>query len=171
MEILDKDLNSLPIENGVEGEVVYTGLVKECQPLIRWRDKDLVRVYTDPCVCGLPGPRIEFLGRVDDMLLVKGVNVFPNAVRDVIARTSELVSGEIQIIRTSPSSVVEAPVQVDVCLQPCVGLECRNELKVLLEQALQSTLRFRASVRLIEPDDFVPEYGPTGKAKLVRTLS
>jgi phenylacetate-CoA ligase len=171
MEILDKDLRPLPLENGVEGEVVFTGLVKECQPLIRWRDKDLIRVYTAPCSCGRPGPRIEFRGRIDDMLLVKGVNVFPNAVRDVVARSSDLVSGEIQILRYSLSAVVEAPVEVQVCLKPGVGQEPRSMLTEQLEANLQSTLRFRARVNLVDPADFTLEYGSTGKAKLVRTLS
>lgn len=170
MEILDKDLNPLPIENGVEGEVVFTGLVKECQPLIRWRDKDLIRVYTDPCSCGRPGPRIEFRGRIDDMLLVKGVNVFPNAVRDVVAASSDLVGGEIQILRYSDSAVVEAPVDVEVCLKPHVASEARARLAQKLEAAIQNKLRFRARVHLIEPDNFSMEYGATGKAKLVRTI-
>lgn len=170
VEILDKDLRSLPIESGVEGEAVYTGLVKECQPLIRWRDKDLIRVFTDPCSCGRPGPRIEFRGRIDDMLLVKGVNVFPNAVRDVVAASSALVSGEIQILRYSASAVVEAPVDIEVCLAPGVGPEPRARLAEELEAAIQNRLRFRARVHLVEPSDFKMEHGATGKAKLVRTL-
>ncbi|MFC3053790.1 phenylacetate--CoA ligase family protein [Kordiimonas pumila] len=171
MEILDKDLNPLPLENGIEGEIVFTGLVKECQPLIRWRDKDLIRVYTDPCPCGRPGPRIEFRGRIDDMLLVKGVNVFPTAVRDTVARSSELVSGDIQILRYSSSAVVEAPVDVEVCLKPNVGTEPLDRLKARLEDAIQSKLRFRARVHLVASSDFTLDYGATGKAKLVRTLS
>lgn len=171
MELLNKDLQPLPWEHGVEGEVVFTGLVKECQPLIRFRDKDLIRLYTDACPCGLPGPRIEFRGRIDDMLLVKGVNVFPNAVRDVVARSSELVSGEIQILRYSPSAVVEAPVDVQVCMRPGVDAALRPGLTERLEDALQTTLRFRARVSLVDPEHFTLEYGATGKAKLVRTVS
>lgn len=170
VEILDKDLRPLPIENGVEGEVVYTGLVKECQPLIRWRDKDLIRVFTDPCPCGRPGPRIEFRGRIDDMLLVKGVNVFPNAVRDVVAASSDLVSGEIQILRYSASPVVDAPVDIEVCLGPGVKPDQRERLAQELETTIQNRLRFRSRVHLVEAGDFTMEYGPTGKAKLVRTL-
>lgn len=170
VEILDKDLRPLPIENGVEGEVVYTGLVKECQPLIRWRDKDLIRVFTDPCPCGRPGPRIEFRGRIDDMLLVKGVNVFPNAVRDVVAASSDLVSGEIQILRYSASPVVDAPVDIEVCLAPGVKPDQRERLAQELETTIQNRLRFRSRVHLVEAGDFTMEYGPTGKAKLVRTL-
>ena len=170
VEILDKDLRPLPIENGVEGEVVYTGLVKECQPLIRWRDKDLIRVFTEPCPCGRPGPRIEFRGRIDDMLLVKGVNVFPNAVRDVVAASSDLVSGEIQILRYSASPVVDAPVDIEVCLAPGVKPDQREQLAQELETTIQNRLRFRSRVHLVEAADFTMEYGPTGKAKLVRTL-
>ncbi|MBB6125280.1 phenylacetate--CoA ligase family protein [Sphingobium subterraneum] len=171
MEILDEDLMPMPLENGVEGEVVFTGLVKECQPLIRWRDKDLIRVFTDPCACGRPGARIEFRGRIDDMLLVKGVNVFPNAVRDVVAASSDLVSGDIQILRYSSSAVVEAPVDVEIGLKPGVGAEQHAELTILLEAAIQNRLRFRSRVRLVNAEDFAMEYGATGKAKLVRTVT
>ncbi|MFH1090258.1 MAG: AMP-binding protein, partial [Pseudomonadota bacterium] len=83
-EVVDpQTLEVLPFENGVEGEVVFTGLEKECAPLIRWRDKDIVQVFTEPCECGLPGFRYFIKGRADDMLLVRGVNVYPHAVRDV----------------------------------------------------------------------------------------
>ncbi len=170
MEILDADLQPMPLENGVEGEVAFTGLVKECQPLIRFRDKDIIRVYTDPCPCGRPGPRIEFRGRIDDMLLVKGVNVFPNAVRDVVARSSDLVSGDIQILRYSTSAVVEAPVEVQVRLKKDVADSCRIGLKEDLETKIQNALRFRARVTLVEAEKFTPEYGATGKAKLVKTI-
>lgn len=169
MEILDKDLRPLPLEDGVEGEVVFTGLVKECQPLIRWRDKDIIRVHTSPCPCGRPGPRIEFKGRVDDMLLVKGVNVFPNAVRDVVARSSDAVSGEIQIIRHSNSPVVEAPVEVRVRLQPAT--QPSTALAEWLEGAIRNILRFQPRVVLVAHDAFEPEYGATGKAKLVKTIA
>lgn len=171
MEILDSNLQPMPWENGVEGEVAFTGLVKECQPLIRFRDKDLIRIYTEPCPCGRPGPRIEFRGRIDDMLLVKGVNVFPNAVRDVVAETSNLVTSNIQILRHSNSAVVEAPVDVLVCLKE-EGVEIDNpQLSQQLESAIQNRLRFRARIQLVRPKDFTPEYGATGKAKLVKTIS
>lgn len=168
MEILDSDLRPLPLEDGVEGEVVFTGLVKECQPLIRWRDKDIIRVHTAPCPCGRPGPRIEFKGRIDDMLLVKGVNVFPNAVRDVVAGASDRVSGEIQIIRHSSSPVVEAPVEVRVRLNP--GVTADDRLTADLDAAIKNILRFQPRVVLLAHDRFEPEYGATGKAKLVKTL-
>ncbi|MAW82138.1 MAG: hypothetical protein CMI63_18015 [Parvularcula sp.] len=171
MEILDDDLQPMPLEHGVEGEVAFTGLVKECQPLIRFRDKDIIRVYTDPCPCGRPGPRIEFRGRIDDMLLVKGVNVYPNAVRDVVARSSDLVTGDIQIVRYSSSAVVEAPVDVQVCLKKGVREAQQAAIKEQLESAIQNTLRFKAQVNLVQPDAFRPEYGATGKAKLVKTVS
>ena len=97
-------MEPLPLEDGVEGEIVFTGLDKECAPQIRWRDKDIIHVTTKPCACGRPGPRMTFRGRVDDMLLVKGVNVFPNAVRDVINRVSPLTTGNIRIVKDSSAA-------------------------------------------------------------------
>ncbi|MFQ5792825.1 MAG: phenylacetate--CoA ligase family protein, partial [Acidobacteriota bacterium] len=75
-----KTLEVLPFEDGVEGEIVLTGLEKECAPLVRWRDKDIVQVFTEPARSGLPGFRFIIKGRADDMLLVRGVNVYAHAI-------------------------------------------------------------------------------------------
>lgn len=59
VEIIDpKTLEVLPFEDGVEGEIVYTGLEKECAPFVRWRNKDIVQVFTEPAKSGLPGFRV-----------------------------------------------------------------------------------------------------------------
>ncbi|MGW2184141.1 phenylacetate--CoA ligase family protein [Streptomyces sp. NPDC001732] len=109
-EVLDPStLQPLPLEDGVEGEVVLTGLEKECAPLVRWRDKDRVRVHTKPCACGRPGFRIEVLGRSDDMLLVRGVNVYPHAIKDVVTSFAPRVTGNICVVLDAAPPVAPAP--------------------------------------------------------------
>ena len=167
-EIVDPaTLEPLSIEDGVEGEIVFTGLDRECGPLIRWRDKDIIQVRTEPCPCGRPGPRMLFKGRVDDMLLVRGVNVFPNAVRDVVNRASAATTGNIRIVKFSPAPVVEPPVPVKVEVHSRLTDTERSALKSDLEAAIHNYLRFRADVRLIEQGGFDVQTGATGKSRLV----
>ena len=167
-EICDPEsLQSLPIEDGVEGEIVFTGLERECGPLIRWRDKDIIQVTTEPCRCGRPGPRMLFKGRVDDMLLVKGVNVFPNAVRDVINKTSTLTTGNIRIVKSSPGPVVPPPVLVKVEVKAGLPDQQKQTLARDLDNAIHHQLRFRATFKFIDEGEFELLKGATGKTRLV----
>jgi phenylacetate-CoA ligase len=87
---------SLP--DGTLGELVITTLTKEGAPLVRYRTRDLTRILPEPCKCGCPFPRIDrLLGRTDDRIKIKGVNVYPGQIEDVIHRV-EGVSSEYQII-------------------------------------------------------------------------
>ena len=67
------------------GELVLTHLRHRAAPLLRFRTRDHVEVRTSPCPCGRTGPRVRCIGRTDDMLIVRGVNVFPSAVREVVS--------------------------------------------------------------------------------------
>lgn len=171
-EIVDpKTMKPLPIEDGVEGEIVFTGLERECGPLLRWRDKDIIKVTTAPCVCGRPGVRMHFKGRVDDMLLVKGVNVFPNAVRDVINRVSTRTTGNIRIQKYQQGPVVEPPVNVLVEIQPGAVEEERAALVSQITEAVHQHLRFRVAPILVDAEQFEIKSGATGKMQLVEIIS
>jgi phenylacetate-CoA ligase len=171
-EIVDpKTLAPLPIENGVEGEIIFTGLDRECGPLLRWRDKDIIHINTEPCDCGRPGVRMTFKGRVDDMLLIKGVNVFPNAVRDVVNRLSDQTTGNIRMVLPTPGPVAEPPVRVLVEHVNHLSSDQLQSLAVEIEKALHHQLRFRASIQLQNKDTFEVQTGTTGKSKLVEVLN
>ena len=77
-------------------------------------DGDLIRVSLKPCSCGLPGMRISILGRVDDMLLIKGVNVFPSAIRDAVLGFGDRVTGSVRVMKTAEGPVQEPPLAVKV---------------------------------------------------------
>lgn len=168
IELYDRDKNEvLPFEDGAEGEFVYTGLDRECGPLIRFMDGDLMKVTLERCECGLPGMRVAILGRVDDMLLVKGVNVFPSAVRDVVLALGDRITGSVRVVKDSKGPVVEPPVTVKV---ECAGAPSDEEKTQLAEEIaghIQRQLRFRADVKLFDEGDLPAEYGATGKAKLL----
>ncbi|WP_366931340.1 phenylacetate--CoA ligase [Methanolobus sp.] len=96
-EIIDP-VTGEPLPDGTLGELVITTLTKEGAPLIRYRTRDLTRIFPEPCKCGCPFPRIDrLLGRTDDRIKIKGVNVYPGQIEDVIHRV-EGVSSEYQII-------------------------------------------------------------------------
>jgi phenylacetate-CoA ligase len=88
---------AVPVEDGATGELVYTHLAQEAAPLLRFRSRDHVRIRTGTCPCGRTAPRVRCIGRTDDMLVVRAVNVFPSAVRDVVGEFAPAVSGPIAI--------------------------------------------------------------------------
>jgi len=113
VEIVEPESGKLlPIEDGASGELVYTSLERECVPLVRFRTRDRVTVLGTSCACGRTGFKLRCVGRTDDMLIVLGVNVFPSAVKDVIAGLSPKTTGEIQILLDEPGPGVKPPLKV-----------------------------------------------------------
>ncbi len=97
-ELIDPDSGApVPLADGAEGELVYTHLRRRAAPLLRFRSRDHVRVWVSPCPCGRTAPRIRCIGRTDDMLIVRGVNVFPTAVREVVNEFAPAVSGVLSV--------------------------------------------------------------------------
>jgi phenylacetate-CoA ligase len=114
-ELIDPDTTApIPMEDGAEGELVLTHLRHRAAPLLRFRTRDHVHVKTSPCPCGRTGPRIRCIGRTDDMLIVRGVNVFPSAVREVVGEFQPHVSGQILIKPSRPGVKQEPPLRVVV---------------------------------------------------------
>lgn len=98
IELIDPETGSPRAwEDGAEGELVYTALQREAMPLLRFRSRDHVIVNMKPNPLGRTGPRIRCVGRTDDMLIVRGVNLFPTALRSVLNEFTPDVSGVIQV--------------------------------------------------------------------------
>jgi phenylacetate-CoA ligase len=104
VELLDPGSGErLPIREGTAGELVCTHLAKECQPLVRYRTRDVLTVTgTGPCACGRATWRFRVTGRTDDMFNVRGVNVFPTSVQRVVAEAGDLASGQFRIVLRGP---------------------------------------------------------------------
>jgi phenylacetate-CoA ligase len=100
--------------DGAFGELVLTHLRHRAAPLLRFRTRDHVVVRTTPCPCGRTGPRIRCVGRTDEMLIVRGVNVFPSAVREVVRASFPDASGHILVRPTGPGVRQEPPLPVVV---------------------------------------------------------
>jgi len=102
-EVLDASGQRLPISEGTVGELVCTHIDKECQPLLRYRTRDIVTVTgTGPCACGRTSWRFRVTGRTDDMFNVRGINVFPSAVRQALEVRPDLCSGQFRIVLHGP---------------------------------------------------------------------
>ena len=97
-ELVDPGTDApVPWDDGAEGELVYTSLRREAMPVVRFRSRDRVVVTARPCTCGRTSVRIRCIGRTDDLLIVRGVNLFPSAVREVVAEFRPRVGGAVLI--------------------------------------------------------------------------
>ena len=114
-ELIDLEAGAaIELADGARGELVLTHLRHQGAPLLRFRTRDHVVVSTAPCPCGRTGPRIRCIGRTDDMLIVRGVNVFPSAVREVVSGFAPAVSGHILVRPKAPGVKQDPPLPVSV---------------------------------------------------------
>ncbi|MFP3975601.1 MAG: phenylacetate--CoA ligase family protein [Dehalococcoidia bacterium] len=155
----------IEMEDDAEGELVYTLIDREACPVMRFRTHDRVQVWTSPCECGRTSFRLRCLGRTDDMLIVLGVNVFPAAVKDVVASFTPHTTGEMVILLEEPGPAVQPPVRIQV--EHGDTGEDLGKLKQQIEAALREKLVFRANVQMV-PSGTLPRYEM--KSKLVRKL-
>src|SRR3989475_625696 len=115
VELIDPDTEAtVELKDGATGELVYTHLRREAAPLLRFRSRDHVRIWVSACACGRTSPRVRCVGRTDDMLIVRGVNVFPSAVREVVSAFGPEVSGQIILKPQAPGVSQEPPLPVTV---------------------------------------------------------
>jgi phenylacetate-CoA ligase len=134
------------------GEMVITSLKREAAPLLKYASGDIVQVFTDSCPnCGFPGKRMKLIGRTDDMLVVKGVNVYPAAIKEIVSAFNPRVTGDMRIILDQPPPRVTPPLR----LKLEYGLAVREpELNGLAEEigsALNKRLRVRPNIEWVAP--------------------
>jgi phenylacetate-CoA ligase len=132
-ELVDPQ-SGAPVEfrDGAEGELVLTHLVNRSAPLLRFRTRDHVRLGIGRCACGRTAPRVRCVGRTDDMLIVRGVNLFPAAVREVVNQFAPAVTGVIMIRPRAPGVRQEPPlpVSVEVATAPDASLAERIQAQI-----------------------------------------
>jgi len=167
IEILDPETLE-PVPDGEYGEVVVTSLTKECCPIIRYRTRDISRILPDPCPCGRTHRRLDRIkGRTDDMLIIKGVNVFPSQVESVLIGM-ESIGNHYQLIVRSKGFMDTLEVQVE--LNDTSLLERYSELEKLsnkVKSNLHTVLGLDAKVTLVAPHSIERSQG---KAKRVIDL-
>jgi phenylacetate-CoA ligase len=150
-EIIDPDtLNVLPY--GELGELVFTTVTKEALPMLRYRTRDLTRLHTDTCKCGRTIIRMEkCLGRSDDMLIIRGVNVFPSQIESVLLEISETRPHyQLVVDRINNLDSLEVWVEVDDQFFSDEIKELEG-LRKKIQQNIESTLGINATIKLVEP--------------------
>jgi len=164
VEIIDPVTNeSLPIEKGVMGELVITNINREAQPVIRFRTRDMAQILDhNPCACGRKSFRFNVIGRSDDMIVVKGVNIFPNLIKDRLARFLDKITGHFQIVLDSPPPVGELKLKVE--FRGNCNQESADELVRVLIDDFDAKINVRPRIELV-PEGELPR--TTGKTSVV----
>jgi phenylacetate-CoA ligase len=153
----------VPWEDGAEGELVYTALQRDAMPLLRFRSRDHVIVNMAPNPTGRTGPRIRCVGRTDDMLIVRGVNLFPSAIRSILKEFTPDVSGMLQV-RPKEHGVLQTP-PLPVYVELGEGIEDPDDsLKQKLKQEIRDRLLVTTDIELVSYGTIPRE---TYKAKLI----
>ena len=167
-EIIDSKTGE-PLPDGQKGELVFTCLTKEGVPLIRYRTRDITMIMDDgPCPCGRTGRRIRrLMGRTDDMLIIRGINVFPSQVEDVLVRIEGVHPQYLIIVdRQGNLDTMEIKVEVTEKLfsDEVRGLET---LRDHIHRQIKAMLNVSAKITLVEPKTIERTLG---KAKRVQDL-
>ncbi|MGH3022229.1 MAG: phenylacetate--CoA ligase family protein [Gaiellaceae bacterium] len=138
---------ALELEDGATGELVLTHLRHRAAPLLRFRTRDHMRVRTGPCPCGRTSPRLRCIGRTDDMVIVRGVNVFPSAVREVVSEFAPDVSGHVVVKPQAPGVKQEPPLPVSV--EVARGAAADPLLAQAIRERLRDVLIVQTRVELV----------------------
>jgi phenylacetate-CoA ligase len=152
-DIVDPETKKpVPLEDGAIGEGVITSFVQEAAPAVRYGFGDLIQVFTEDCPgCGFRGHRFKILSRVDDMLNVKGVKVYPAAIKNVISSFVPRATGEMRIILDEPPPKVTPPLRMKVEHGPGVSGDHLEALRKELIDKIQARLKFRPEIELVPP--------------------
>ncbi|MBI3015478.1 MAG: phenylacetate--CoA ligase family protein [Candidatus Tectomicrobia bacterium] len=161
----------LPIVDGTIGEFVFTTLEWEASPALRYSLGDINQIFLEDCPCGVKGLRRRILGRVDDMLIVKGINVYPAAVKNVVNSFVPRVTGEMRIVLLEPPPRVTPPLRLKVEYGQNLSRTDQEILKQEMERKLSDLLRFHPEVELVSPGS-LPRAADLGlrKAPLLEKL-
>jgi len=139
------------VGEGEKGELVLTPLTKEALPLLRYRTGDLTKLMVEKCACGRTHPRIHrVFGRTDDMIVVRGINVFPSQIEHVLMRIPE-AGDHFQVVITRNGPLDEITVKVEVVDEVFTGeLSDLEKLKRKIQNELRKELNLRTNVELVE---------------------
>ena len=154
-EIIDSDtLKPLPL--GQSGELVFTCITKEALPLIRYRTHDLARLLADKCLCGRTTVRMEkVLGRNDDMLIIRGVNVFPSQIESVLLAMGQ-IEPHYQLIVDRGDDHMD---NLEVRIESSSAINQHQELEGGIKANLQNALGIGCSVTVLPPEEIARSEG------------
>jgi phenylacetate-CoA ligase len=163
-EIIDPESGE-PLPDGEEGELVLTTLSKKAMPMIRYRTRDITRIVAEPCPCGRSLRRIRRIGRrSDDMMIIRGVNVFPSQIEAALLQVEGTLP-HYQIILTREHGLDQMAVEVEVTAEVFSDkVRALEEVRARLAHAIEHICGIRVDLRLVEPRSLQRS---EGKAKRV----
>lgn len=166
-EIIDPETHAV-LPEGEWGELVITTLTRECCPLVRYRTRDITRIVSEPCACGRTHRKIDYLrGRTDDMLIIRGVNVFPSQIEQVITAFPEIAS-QYQIILSTKGPLDHVQLKVETVPDfPIDEIRKLEDLSKRLSAELKSNLQIAVEIKIVEPKTIERS---EGKAKRIIDL-
>ncbi len=164
VEIIDPETLK-PVPDGAVGELVMTPLRRTAMPIIRYRTRDLTSLMPEKCECGLAHRRLtRFVGRSDDMLIIRGVNVFPSQIEEVILRNT-WIGGNYVIVLTTAQALDQMTVKVELAQSGFDGsVESLRKLRADLQKQLKEQVGFSVGIEVHEPGTLPAS---EGKAKRV----
>ena len=147
-ELIDPESGApLAMEDGARGELVLTHLRHQAAPLLRFRTRDHVEVWTSTCRCGRTAPRLRCIGRTDDMLIVRGVNVFPSAIREIVSEFAPDIGGPI-MVRPTAAGVNQVP-PLPVMVELATGRGGESGLAERIEKRIRDALVVSTRIDLV----------------------
>ena len=151
VEILDVNTHE-PVPDGQWGELVITTLTKEASPVVRYRTRDVTRIIPGECPCGRTHRRIDRLhGRTDDMMIIRGVNVFPSQIEDVCTGFNEIADWyQIELTREGGLDVATLKVEINPGF-PLDEVRKVEDLQNRIQGALRDELAIGIRVKVVEP--------------------
>jgi phenylacetate-CoA ligase len=169
-EVIDPE-SGQPLPDGAEGELVLTTLCKRAMPMIRYRTRDISALHQEPCVCGRTLRRIKRISRrTDDMMIIRGVNVFPSQIESALLAVEGTLP-HYQIIVDRVKDLDQLEVQVEVTAEffgDTVG--ALENLRQRLSHAIEQVIGIRAHVRLVEPHTLQRSEGKARRVQDKRKL-
>ena len=163
-EVIDPDSGKLVHGDG-EGELVLTTLTKEALPLLRYRTRDRVRLTREPCACGRTTARMsKVLGRTDDMLIVRGVNVFPSQIAAALLGVAGVAPQYLILVDRGKDHLDE----IEILVEPTPETEKRGEfalkeLQRIAQEKVESILGIRARIRIVRRNEIERSQGKAAR--------
>ena len=156
------------LPDGEKGELVFTSINKEAFPMIRYRTRDITRIINEECACGRTHRKIDrIIGRSDDMMIIRGVNVFPQQIEQIITGFDE-ITAHYQIVLTDNGPLDKVTLNVETVPEfPIDEIRKLEDLKARLGAELKSNLQIKVDIKIVEPKSIERS---EGKAKRVIDL-
>jgi phenylacetate-CoA ligase len=169
-EIIDP-ASGTRLADGESGELVLTCVTKQALPLVRYRTRDRTRLVRTPCDCGSPMVRMErVMGRTDDMIIVRGVNVFPSQIETVLLQAGAVAPHYQIVVDRSASHLDELDVLVEATAETFGSSERLTQVETRLRDDVQSALGITCHVKLVAPKELARSEGKAVRVVDKRTL-